>query len=149
MGPNSSVESSVVGQLIALPYSLTRQLISFAPEIVEDAQNIRAGLSLLDGTPESIPKALNLIRDLLKSTPALLLCVIDGLQLLDHPNTNEFVDQLLSRLIDDSGERVVKILLTTNGFCSAGKKVAFSDRLDCRTLPRKRPGKLSSGSRSI
>lgn len=147
--PNSSRESSVVVHLITLLYSLIRQLISFLPESVEDAHDIRFALPLLDGTPESIPKALSLIQSLLKSAPPLLLCIFDGLQLLDHPKTNDFVDQLLGKFAGDSGDRVVKILLTTNGFCAAGEKVAVSDRLDCRTLPRRMPGRPSPGSRSI
>ncbi|CAG8972117.1 hypothetical protein HYALB_00008122 [Hymenoscyphus albidus] len=147
--PGVSVESRAEEHLIALLYSLTRQLICVAPEVIEGPHAIRSSLSLLDGTPQSIPTALNLIRDLLALGPPLLLCVIDGLQLLDHPNTIDPMDKLLVILADGSKERVVKILLTTNGFCSAGKNVAFSDRLDCRTLPRERPGRPSPGSRSL
>ena len=135
--------------LIALLYSLIQQLTELAPMIIEDDYDFRSAIGSLDGTPASIPIAFELLRALLRVAPRLLLCVIDGLQFLDHASTRQDVDQLVDILQCNDPNRVLKVLYTSNGFFSSGGRLHHSVRLDCAALPRKKPGRAQPGSQSL
>ena len=136
-------------QLTTLLYALIRQLSMLTPENFRDSYDFTSALDSLQGSPESIPKALDIIRALLLHTPRLLLCVIDGLQILGHRDTNSYIDQLLDALRAQNDSRVFKLLLTTRGSFPSGKKLDVMERLDCMTLPRKRPGRAVPGGQSL
>jgi hypothetical protein len=138
-----------VDGLISLLYSLIRQLIMLAPPTLEEPYDCYTGLPLLDGSEKSIPQALDLIKILLTQVPRLLLCVIDGLQMLDQGSTTSYIRQLVDILQANEDGRVRKVLFTTSGIFMSGMKVKFKDRLDCETLPRKLPGKIRPGVRSL
>jgi hypothetical protein len=135
--------------LISLLYSLVRQLIMLTPATIEDGYDYHSLLPSLNGAPESIPKALRLIEVLLRQVPRLLLCVIDGLQILDHGSATRYIGQLVDILQTREDGRVRKVLFTTSGIFMSGMKVKFADRLDCETLPRKSPGRSRPGGRSL
>ena len=135
-------------RLVSLLYYLVRQLVLCTPEVFDDDCDYQAEFSQLNGTPESIPGALRMIRRLLGLAPRLLLCVIDGLQRLDQPTTSAHIEELLSILRNPAGDKVVKLLLTTRGFFPAGANLDATDRLVCSRLPSKQQGRGQPG-RSI
>ena len=147
--PRKDPEKHRQDQLTTLLYALIRQLLILTPERFEDSYNFNSALDCLQGSPEYIPKALDIIRALLVHAPRLLLCVIDGLQLLDHRDTNSYIDQLLDALRSQNNSRVFKLLLTTIGSFSSGRKLNVIERLDSTALPRKRPGKALPGGLSL
>lgn len=137
-------------RLVILLYSLIRQLTLLVPDPVGESRSITSLLSSLDGTAQSIPAALQTLRALLRHAPRLLICVIDGLQLLDHPDVEQAVNELLSilRISDDEG-RVLKVLLTSEGFFSSAVNLTVEERLDCLHSPRRRPGDGRPGARNL
>lgn len=138
---------SHVPQVVALLYSLIRQLTAFAPSSLPPSSSLRSKVAQLNGTEASIPQALSIISDLIGVSSGLILVVIDGLQYLDHTSTKAYIESLLDTLQHaEKTEKVVKLLLTTDGFFDGGKLVKVDDRLDCRVLPKKRgPGPLIGG----
>jgi hypothetical protein len=142
-------KSSQEAQLVALLYSLIRQLTVLALPIFESNYDFYIELASLDGSLESIPKALDILSPLLKLAPRLLVCVIDKLQILDHVKINQYIDRLLDIFRVDDEIMVVKILITTSGFFSSGARLDVTERLDCARLPRKRAGKGQPGGRYL
>lgn len=120
--------------LVALLYSLIRQLVSLAPSNIQDEGQYRSRLPLLDGKVSSLPIALDMIKGLLEMAPNHLVCFIDGIQLLDHKDINLYVKELIGIFRIQDPERVVKVLFTTSGSYSTL----------CRAL---QPGETIIGSR--
>jgi hypothetical protein len=88
--------------LIALTYSLIRQLIDWLPPVVDSdavldlsAERFRQ----LDGTLTSWKAALSLIDTLLQSAPPLLVFIIDGLDAIDHQSTDGAIRELVRVLL--------------------------------------------------
>ncbi|KAL2872517.1 uncharacterized protein BJX67DRAFT_10498 [Aspergillus lucknowensis] len=84
--------------LIALVYSLIRQLIEHLPPVANGtpACTIKAEhVTLLDGTLASWKEVLSLIDALLYYAPPLLLCIVDGLDKLQDPSTDEYIRSLV------------------------------------------------------
>ena len=129
---------SHIAQVIALLYSLIRQLTVYAPSSISKSSCLRSKVAQLDGTTASIPYAMSIISTLICIGPDLLLLTVDGLQYLDHTSSRVHVESLLDTL-QRSGrpEQVLKLLLTTDGFFDGGRMVKVEDRLDCRVLPKK------------
>lgn len=142
-------ENLQTARLVVLLYSLIRQLTLLVPDPVGEASNITELLNSLDGTKESIPMALRALRALLTHAPSLLICVIDGLQVLDHPDLEQHVDELLRILRANNDGRVLKVLLTSEGFFSSGANLTVDERLDCLHSPRRRPGEGRPGARNL
>lgn len=136
-------------RLVILLYSLIRQLTLLVPEEVGEASNVTSLLESLDGTAQSIPSALQAFQALLRHAPSLLVCVIDGLQLLDHPDLEQYVNDLLSILRTGDDGRVLKVLLTSEGFFSSGANLTVDERLDCLHSPRRGPGGGRPGARNL
>lgn len=146
---NNTNQNLHAARLVILLYSLIRQLTVLVPGVVEEASSITALLGSLDGTTHSIPAALQVLKMLLRHAPSLIVCVIDGFQLLDHPDLEQHVDELLSILrIRDDG-RVFKVLLTSEGFFTSGANLAVDERLDCLHSPRRRSGGGRPGARNL
>ncbi|KAL4910354.1 hypothetical protein BDW74DRAFT_144934 [Aspergillus multicolor] len=114
--------------LIALVYSLIRQLLEYLPPVVNGSSThtVKAeDFTLLDGTLASWKEVLSLVDTLLYYAPPLLLCVVDGLDQLQDPSTDEYIRSLLRILVthtrqpsDSTPERqdvLLKILFTVNG----------------------------------
>ncbi|RDH34352.1 hypothetical protein BDQ94DRAFT_18679 [Aspergillus welwitschiae] len=84
--------------LIALAYSLIRQLIEYLPPVVES----HAGCDLsgerfkpLNGTLTSWKEVLSLIDILLHFAPPLLVCVIHGLDIIQDASTDPYIRSLV------------------------------------------------------
>lgn len=147
---NNTSQPLETARLVILLYSLIRQLTLLVPDPVGEARSITSLLSSLDGTTQSIPAALQALRTLLRHAPRLFICVIGGLQLLDHPDVEQAVNELLSILrVRDHDGRVLKVLLTSEGFFSSGVNLTVEERLDCLHSPRRRPGDGRPGARNL
>lgn len=88
--------------LIALTYSIIRQLIDCLPPVVDSdslldlsAERFRQ----LDGTISSWKAALSLVDTLLHFSPPLLICVIDGLDSIENASTDAGLRDLLRVLL--------------------------------------------------
>ncbi|KAL4807256.1 hypothetical protein BDV18DRAFT_159475 [Aspergillus unguis] len=114
--------------LIALAYSLIRQLLEYLPPVVNGspAHTVKAeNFTLLDGTLASWKEVLSLIDTLLYYSPPLLMCIIDGLDRLQDASTDEYTRSLVrvfvshtrrpSDLMPGRQSVLLKILLTVEG----------------------------------
>lgn len=146
---NNTSQHLETARLVILLYSLIRQLTLLVPEAVGEASNITSLLESLDGTAQSVPAALKAFQALLRYAPSLLVCVIGGIQLLDHPDLEQHVDDLLSILRTGADGRVLKVLLTSEGFFSSGANLTVDERLDCLHSPRRGPGGGRPGARNL
>lgn len=88
--------------LIALTYSLIRQLIDSLPSVVDSdalldlsAERFR----MLDGTMSSWKPALALVDTLLHFLPPLLLLIIDGVDTIHDPSTDTELRELIRVLL--------------------------------------------------
>ncbi|KAI0107554.1 hypothetical protein GGR51DRAFT_559359 [Nemania sp. FL0031] len=147
--PSKAPRSGHQIQLTTLLYALIRQLSMLVPESFEDSHDITRALESLQGNPESIPVALEVIRTLFSHTSRLMLCVIDGLQVLDHRDNNPYIDQLLELLRAQYDKKVFKLLLTTSGLFAGGTELPVQERLDCMVLPMKMPGRALPGGKLL
>ncbi|PYI05229.1 hypothetical protein BO78DRAFT_152337 [Aspergillus sclerotiicarbonarius CBS 121057] len=101
--------------LIALAYSLIRQLIEYLPPVVES----HAGCNLsaerfkpLNGTLTSWKEVLSLIDILLHFAPPLLVCVIHGLDIIQDASTDQQIRSLVRILLMHTRHQTV---LTPSG----------------------------------
>ena len=121
-GKSEEKESEV---LVHLVYSLITQLIEILPE--EFQFNEKIPIAHLDGTIKTFASALHTLKILLDASPSPLLCIIDNLQHLEDPATeNEHLIRLLSVLrahrescTTTSPARSFKVLFTTSGRSTA------------------------------
>ncbi|ROW17317.1 hypothetical protein VPNG_01369 [Cytospora leucostoma] len=97
---------------ISLLYALLRQMVEILlPRLETDVDLSEERFLGLDGTMDSWPEALTVLRDLMGLTPGIVYCVIDGFHLLDDETTDEPLEQLLEIL---RGGRL-RVLFTTAG----------------------------------
>ncbi|CBF70286.1 hypothetical protein AN6050.2 [Aspergillus nidulans FGSC A4] len=114
--------------LIALVYSLIRQLLEYLPPVVNGSSThiVKAeNFALLDGTLASWQEVLSLVDTLLYYAPPLLLCVVDGLDRLQDQSTDQYIRSLVrifvshTRQSSDStpGQQnvLLKVLFTVTG----------------------------------
>ncbi|KAF9886700.1 hypothetical protein FE257_011214 [Aspergillus nanangensis] len=88
--------------LIALAYSLIRQLIDCLPPTPEGHAACNLGADRfkpLDGTLKSWKEVLSLIDVLLYYAPPLLVCVIDGLDMIQDVSTDSHIRSLVRALL--------------------------------------------------
>ena len=88
--------------LVALTYSIIRQLVDWLPPVVDSdavldlsAERFRQ----LDGTLTSWKAALSLVDTLLQSAPPLLVFIIDGLDAIHNPSTDGAIRELVRVLL--------------------------------------------------
>ncbi|KAL4785779.1 hypothetical protein BJX76DRAFT_346805 [Aspergillus varians] len=84
--------------LIALVYSLIRQLLEYLPPVLNgtSTHTIKAEkFTLLDGTLASWKEVLSLIDILLYYSPPFLLCIVDGLDRLHDVSTDDYIRSLV------------------------------------------------------
>ncbi|QQK44691.1 7TM GPCR, rhodopsin-like [Penicillium digitatum] len=120
--------------LIALTYSIIRQLINWLPPLVDSdavldlsAERFRQ----LDGTLTSWKAALSLVDTLLQSAPPLLVFIIDGLDAIHNPSTDGAIRELVRVLLTHTRRQpqgglngqgptlLMKVLFTVTGRPSA------------------------------
>lgn len=139
----SSKEAGTVGLLYAIVSQLTCLLPMGFP--------ITKGLderhfSRLDGSTESLPAALELIRALLLHAPPSLVWVVDGLQLVQDETTLPHLRSLLKILRDQETRRISKVCFTTDGNCLAlARATNVRERVDATRMAQNRPGALLRG----
>ncbi|RHZ71308.1 hypothetical protein CDV55_108240 [Aspergillus turcosus] len=109
--PTQSADGLTLFQqgLIALAYSLIRQLIDYLPPVVEshDACDLCVErFTSLNGTLSSWKTVLSLIDALLHYAPPLLVCVIDGLDKLQDESTDAYIRDLVRTLMTHTRHRV-------------------------------------------
>jgi len=105
--------------LIGLLYSFIKQMIVQTPLRVENDTAISYDqISDLDGTMGTWSLGLDILSILLKLAPPLLLCIVDGFNLLDHGASStrceEFISLFWKSLANEA--KVLKVLFTTSGF---------------------------------
>jgi hypothetical protein len=120
--------------LIALTYSVIRQLVDWLPPVVDSdavldlsAERFRQ----LDGTLTSWKSALSLVDTLLQSAPPLLIFIIDGLDTIHDTSTDVAIRELVRVLLTHTRRQpqgglngqgptlLLKILFTVTGRPSA------------------------------
>ncbi|KAH2881421.1 hypothetical protein KXV31_000370 [Aspergillus fumigatus] len=109
--PTQSTDALTLFQqgLIALAYSLIRQLIDYLPPVVESHEACDLCLerfTSLNGTLSSSKTLLSLIDALLHYAPPLLVCVIDGLDKLQDESTDAHIRELVRTLMIHTRHRV-------------------------------------------
>lgn len=109
--PTQSTDALTLFQqgLIALAYSLIRQLIDYLPPVVESHEACDLCLerfTSLNGTLSSWKTLLSLIDALLHYAPPLLVCVIDGLDKLQDESTDAHIRELVRTLMIHTRHRV-------------------------------------------
>lgn len=88
--------------LIGLTYSLIRQLIDCLPTMVDSDSSLDLSVERfrnVDGTSSSWTTALSLVDTLLNFAPPLLVCIIDGLDVIHDPSTDAEIRQLIRVLL--------------------------------------------------
>ena len=146
--------------LISLVYGLIRQLINLLPLVFESKKQLDLEtFERLDGTLKTWPLAIAVLKALLDSSPSVLLCVIDGFELLEDPSTQKYLVNLIDALCGHNGnsddrkstKRTLKILFTT-----AGRSRCLLDHLADNELvfaeqskAGRKPGKPGPGRRSL
>ncbi|KAI0151598.1 hypothetical protein GGR57DRAFT_513917 [Xylariaceae sp. FL1272] len=116
--------------LIGAAYSLIHQLLQFG-EDSEDLSMSKESLAALDGSSDSWTPCLGIMRELLNRTPALMYCVIDGINDLELKNGSNWCRQFLDVLFERQRKEgtMFNILLTTAGQSRILPSfVQFSDR---------------------
>lgn len=116
-------EETEIEALISMVYSLIFQLVwqlpnSFTTHRIFDSSRF----VVLDRSIRTLDQALILMEDLLAEVPRLLVCVLDGVQMAedgreDVRGTGMFLDLFLEVLKESKESKILKILLTTDGFC--------------------------------
>lgn len=102
--------------MIGLVYSLLTQLLDF--EVEQDAfQASSDQLAKLDGSNASWPEALDLLTKLVRTTPQVQHCIIDGLNDLCFSSGADWCNVFLAVLFEHqkTSTHGFKILLTTTG----------------------------------
>ncbi|CAG8952433.1 hypothetical protein HYFRA_00001180 [Hymenoscyphus fraxineus] len=122
-----ALKSVEVDRLLMMIYSLIRQMVWILPEETNTESDFtHKRFDSLDGNIKTLPEALNIFEDLLALMPALFLCIIDGIQLVDGDRydvnsigTSGYFDSFLDILRKAEKDRVMKVLLTSDGLCPA------------------------------
>ena len=103
--------------MIGLVYSLINQLLQF--DFEDDLfQVLELDIKALDGSDGSWPQALDILSKLLRTTPHMGLCVIDGLNELAFSSSGaEWCAEFLTMLFAHQKQSpdIFRILLTTSG----------------------------------
>lgn len=109
-----------VQEVLSLTYSLTRQLIERLPVQFQSKFDFsKERLALLDGSLITWSTAITLLRDLVKTIPKPLFCIVDGFQKLDDRNTEGLLEELVNVLKFSGSEGTntdhLNVLFTTTG----------------------------------
>lgn len=98
--------------LLALVYSLLRQMIELLPIEIETSVNLsRERLQKMDGTMRTWKNLLQLFKDVQSLLHRKTHCVVDGFQWLDDAETSEYMSELVATLQHEN----FKVVFTTSG----------------------------------
>ncbi|KAI9766661.1 MAG: hypothetical protein M1839_004784 [Geoglossum umbratile] len=125
-------------ELVRLTYALIRQLVPQLPTTPETPLDLSpTRFEPLDGSLRSMPEAISLLADLLAAGPALLFCIVDGIQILDDGKNAETTAHLrgLINVLCDAGmavaesSRIVNVYFGTDGYTEVLGFPASKDKL--------------------
>jgi len=124
-GPATVVRSIQMNRLILMTQSIIRQLVWILPDRTEVEKSVDLSFKRfydLDASTESLLDMLNLVEELLRllSPKQLLVCVLDGFQLVDNDTldgTASYLAELLHIIRKSEREAVRKVLLSSDGLC--------------------------------
>lgn len=108
--------------MMIMVYSFILQLVWLLPDQFSTTSTFDSSrFAILDGTSETLEETLILMEDLLRETPHMFVCVLDGIQMIEHgPEVVDELGLLLDMFFEILKEikegKVLKILLTTDGF---------------------------------
>jgi hypothetical protein len=117
--------SMAMDRLVALLYSLIRQLVWLLPDTIATSYDLGVDrFTTLDGSTPSLLDTLNLFEELLALAPATLMVIIDGFQLVDNDDDHLYGTggylEIFLEILRKAGEipgRTVKTLLASDGNC--------------------------------
>lgn len=137
--------------LVSLLYSVISQLACLLPTALPATEGLEeSDFNILDGTMESIPAALKLIRALLIHAPPTLIWVIDGLQLTETGSTVPYLRAFLDILGEQETKRISKVCFTTGGNCFVlTQAMTIFERFDTLRPAQNRPGALMRGGSDV
>ncbi|KAH6684957.1 hypothetical protein F5X68DRAFT_276978 [Plectosphaerella plurivora] len=143
--------SSKEAGMVSLLYSVVSQLTCLLPMGFPATKGLdESHFSLLDGSAESLPAALELIQALLIHTPPSLVWVIDGLQLLQDEATVPHMRAFVEILRDQETKRISKVCFTTDGNCLVlARATNVRERVDATRMAQSRPGAVMRGGSSV
>lgn len=107
--------ASETQELVALMYTLIRQLIELLPPRFDSDKDLsQERFDCLSGTLDSWTEALDVFEDVLELVPGpTVYCIIDGLDVLDYRRIQPPLAHLLGRL--RNGGDKLRVLFTTSG----------------------------------
>ncbi|RDW60323.1 hypothetical protein BP5796_11929 [Coleophoma crateriformis] len=146
--PEASPKSPSRGTaLTAVLYSILAQIIRILPvEFEYNARLDETTFRSLDGSLESSSAALDLIASFLPYVTGILCFVIDGLQLVDEPETRSPLKRLVAILRAESKRKLLKVLFTTGGMSVAMKEsIRMIEKVDASRMLQGRPGTMPRG----
>lgn len=135
--------------LVAILYSIAHQLLYLVPETFEDGYDLKEAIKTMNGAEDSIPRALKVIKALLRHRTPLLLVILDGLELVEDDDTVPYLRDLISILHSRQSDTRLKVLLASQGFLESGIDLDVEERVDCTVLPRRRPGRAQPDGRFL
>ncbi|KAK6839089.1 hypothetical protein PG987_004955 [Apiospora arundinis] len=150
MSPESTTSGAT---LMALLYTIIDQLINLLPPSFESTTKIN--LENLDINPPGGSKvataALGMVEQLLSYAPPAVTFIVDGLELVSNTTELPYLVRLVELLrTAGGGDKVFKVLLTTNGNSMAlGKAIHWKERVDGSRFAQGRPGKLLRGATDL
>lgn len=135
LSPGGTPNDSDQTVLVRLVYSLIAQLIDILPEDYQSAETI--SIADLDGTTQTLGRALRVLAILLRASPSPLFCVIDNFQCLERPSKDNSNLSGLLNVLQEHGRqcktslvpRPLKVLFTTSG-----RSMSLLKELEPRTI---------------
>lgn len=137
-------------ELVALVYSLIRQLIELLPFVppADEPWRFSEDWTSLDGTLETFPQALQIMDGLLSSTGhALLVLIIDRMDLLDdrtYRSSEKWLDRLVGLLVKHTNtahKTALKVWFVSSGSSAALFKALNVNEIVVSTPPRRKAGR--------
>lgn len=137
--------------LIALLYSVITQLTYLLPAEFPATKDLDSDqFRLLDGSMDSVPVALRIIRALLTHAPPSLIWVLDGVQLAEDQATIPYLRTFMEILREQEDQRVSKVCFTTDGNSRAlMSSMRAHERVDASRMTHRIPGRALIGGRDI
>jgi hypothetical protein len=138
-------ENSNPSRVAALVCSLIAQFVSFIPTTAIETQidDSTTRFASLDGTLDTLPRAVSLLKDLLAIRPTTMFCFVDGLHLYQR-RLSQVESQALNDIINmfrftsqnslEDPPRVIKTLYTTDGFIDLLGMLKGDERLNSLDL---------------
>jgi len=138
--------------LIAMLYCIASQLIQLLPEQFSTTDVFEPlTFESLDGSPDSIPIVLDLIRSLLAHSPPTLIIIVDRVQLAESPATMAHLERFIALLRERASSQIIKALFISGGGSGALAKTMDyrTEKVDARRMVQAKPGQTLRGWSSL